>query len=517
MLPLASRRLPLLMPRPRRAFSPFDLVDSTTYAWKSNDPTSLTVDGSGLVSQQRDITGNGCHKNQATDAAKPLNTGFINGVPALDCRPDKHMTPAFSPFPAAGPCEVFSVVWSDRASTADNCYILARPSSSSLNRNILVAKAQFGATALLGSAVSRGNGTMRHTLIQHAYTDGTTGTITQYLYIDRRLLTGTSSCTGVGGTAWSAFGATNGTISLNGFYGEEWVFNRTLTPTQRANMLAYLESEWRALTPVRRYNIVGIFGDSNARGAWGPVNRVEDLTDPRIAMLERTYVASTGAVVEGVPGPLMLAEHPLSNRWRDTASPPPEDAVGPGLAYAKALLADLPSDEGVLLVPCAQGATYAEPTTPLSPDITWSPNPGGGRSNVAYTDAVARMNYARSLGHRLHSGYLNICSNDATVTGMSQATAAANIDAIVNGLRSSISGAGDLPFVVGQIGRFLDPGTYPSATNINAAIADTPNRLAHTAYLSSLGYTDGGDGLHFDAASQRAIGAAAYAAFKTIT
>lgn len=501
----------------RRAFDPFSLVDSRTYAWDASDTASITKNGSDQVSQLADITGNGCHLQMSTDAAKPLDSGVtINGLRALDCRTDKHMTPAFPFFPAANACEVFFVGWSDRAATADNTYLLARPSGSTTARNIYAAKTQFGGTTLSGSVVTRSNRTMRCSFIQHSYTEGSTGTITQYMAIDGRLISGSVTCTNVGGVGSSAFGQTDGSIPFNGLFGEAWVFNRVLTASQRANMITYLTNKWRALTPVAKYHVVLIAGQSNARGAWGPVNLTDDATDPRIAMLERSYTLGTGVVREDATGELVLAEHPLSNRWRDVSTPPPEDSVGPGLAYAKALLATLPADEGVLLVPCAQGGTFVMTQPPLSNDVTWAPSPTGGRSNAPYTDAIARMNRVLALGHELHSIIWCQGENEAAQATMSEATYRGYLDATLNGLRASITGATSTPIVLMQIGSFLDGGTYPNAANVNAAIADTPNRLANTAVVLNTGYTDGGDSLHYDATSQRLIGAAMYAAYETI-
>ena len=49
-------------------------------------------------------------------------------------------------------------------------------------------------------------------------------------------------------------------------------------------------------------------------------------------------------------------------------------------------------------------------------------------------------------------------------------------------------------------------GGVDTNPNITAALIDTPNRDKHTAYVSSTGLTDGGDNLHFSAASLRTFG-----------
>lgn len=496
-------------------FNPLDLMGAEDYWWDASDSSTITETG-GKVSQLDDKSGNGNNLTKSTDAKSPLTGETLNGVACIDCRPDKFMVPTVTPFPSAGPCEVFAVIWSDRAATTDNTYILSRPTSSTLNRNILAAKTNFGGTTLIGTAVTRGNGTMRHTLIQHSYTEGSTGTITQYMVIDGRIRSGTSSCTGVYGNS-GAFATSTGTFAMNGLFGEMMVFNKTLTAQQREDVLDYLTAKWRALTEVTKYHVVLLAGQSNMRGGYGPVNRTDDLTDPRIAMLERTYNPTTGVVIEDDAGPIVLAEHPLSNRWRDNASPPSEDTVGPGLAYAKALLATLPSDEGVLLVPCAQGATYVMDAPPLSSDVTWSPTPSGGSAgNAPLIDAVDRTNRMLALGHELHSILWCQGENEAARPTMAEATYAGYLDAVVNYLRTEITGATNTPFIAVEIGPFLDGGSFPNAANVNAAINDLPNRLSNCAVVDTSDLTSGGDNVHYDAASARTIGARCWTAYGTI-
>ena len=491
------------------------LMDATSYWWDASDAATITKNGSDQVSQLADKSGNANHLNQATDALKPVDNVSMNGVSCVDCRPDKRMTPAFDPF-VFGPCEAFTVIWSDRTATTTNATVLSMPGGSTTNTTLGSAKVQFGGSALTGSDVTRGNGTMRHTLIQHSYIEAT-GTTTQYMYIDGRLRSGAVTRSGVSGTE-AAFTVNVGTGSapLNGLFCEMVVFNKTLTPTERTAVLNELTLKWRALEAVTKYHIVLLAGQSNMRGAYGPVNLTADITDPRIAMLEREYNSSTGVVLENDLGPIVLAENPLSNRWRDTATPPPEDSVGPGLTYAKELLATLPAGEGVLLVPCAQGATYCMTTPPLSPDVTWAPIPGGGRSNAPFVDAVARTNRMIGLGHELHSILWCQGENEAAQATMAEATYSGYFDAVVNAMRTQITGATSIPFVAVQIGKFLDGGTYPNMPNVNASIADLPNRISNTAYVDSTGYTAGADNLHYDAASARLIGAACWSAYGTI-
>ena len=65
----------------------------------------------------------------------------------------------------------------------------------------------------------------------------------------------------------------------------------------------------------------------------------------------------------------------------------------------------------------------------------------------------------------------------------------------------------ELPFVVGQLGPFLDPAKYPFLDTVRAAIKHIPADLPHAAYADSAELEDKGDKLHFNADSQKIFGA----------
>ena len=492
-------------------FAISSLYEAGAYHWDTSDTSTLT-EVSGEITQVRDKTGNGNHLNFSVAGKRPALTTW-NGVQALDARPDKYGVHTVNANSTGTAHEEFWAVWSDRPGVSDNAFLATVGGATTTRREVQIRKLTYGSgTTLLGVAGNFGP-TLRRTVIQHVSLNaaGTTQTMSN----DGRTLSGTTAvttpATGLG------FAATaTGTTAANAIIGERFVINRELTLTERANVTAYLTNKWRALTPVTKYHIVLLTGQSNMRGSYGPINRTDDATNPRIAMLERTYNPTTGVVIEDANGPIVLAEHPLSNRWRDVASPPADDSVGMGMAYAKALLATLPSNEGVLLVPCAQGSTFAMASTPLSPDVTWHPSPTGGRSNAPYLDTIARANRMVAAGHQLHTILWCQGESDAAVAGTTQASHAANMDAILGGLRSNITGATNTKMVIVDIGEFLNIATYVKKSEVKAAIADTPNRLTKCAFVSSVGMTDGGDSLHYNAASQRTLGAAAWTAFGTI-
>ncbi len=492
------------------------ILNGSGYWYDSADISTITTNGSNQSTQWRSKAANNTLRQTAGSTA-PLTGEMLNGEHAMDFRTDRYMIPDLNLFPASAPCEVFFVGWSDRTNFTDNTFGVWTGSGSGYARVIQPIRAQFG-TATIAATGLKGPNTHRSLAILHAYVNGYAGTTTQYVTSnDRGFTTGSTTINGLG--ASSAVGASNvGANPYNGLIAEIIIAHKTLTSDQRTWILNYLKTKWRKVSPVVKWHIVGIAGQSNNRGAWGPINRVEDIPDSRIAQLARTYNSTTGVVIENSSGAITIAEHPLQNRWRDTATPPTEDSVGPGMAYAKALLATLPTDEGVLLVPCAHGGAYIMPQPPMSNDITWHPTPTGGRSNAPYTDFVARMNrMITELGvsAELHSIIWHQGESEAAQATMSQATHATNLNAVLSGFRSSITGAAYVPIILGELGTFLSAGTYPNATNVNAAIIDTPNRLLHTAVASSSGLTDGGDGLHFNAASARLLGELYYTTYES--
>lgn len=71
----------------------------------------------------------------------------------------------------------------------------------------------------------------------------------------------------------------------------------------------------------------------------------------------------------------------------------------------------------------------------------------------------------------------------------------------------------DLPFIVGELGPFLEKSARPGVDQVNAALKSFPSHVARSAFVSAEGLKDKGDKTHFDAASTRELGrryAAAY-------
>lgn len=196
-----------------------------------------------------------------------------------------------------------------------------------------------------------------------------------------------------------------------------------------------------------------------------------------------------------IPGVFMLN---AASQWVPAVDPlhwdKPEAGVGPGREFARALVKARPGPR-VGLIPAAVGGTSLE---------RWRP---GGE---LYNQALARLRVARKSGKLVailwHQG-----EADSSRAELS-ASYAARWVAMMKQLRAD-AGAPNVPIVAGELGEFLQR-QYVSV--VDEQIDSLPRLLDHVAVAPAKGLTDRGDGLHFDAASQRELGCRYAAAFFTI-
>ena len=88
--------------------------------------------------------------------------------------------------------------------------------------------------------------------------------------------------------------------------------------------------------------------------------------------------------------------------------------------------------------------------------------------------------------------------------------------ALIERFRSDLA-APDLPFVIGQLGRFEKSPWSSAKERVDAAHRSLAVQMHNVAYVSSEGLTDRGDTTHFDSASARELGrryAKAYSALR---
>lgn len=198
----------------------------------------------------------------------------------------------------------------------------------------------------------------------------------------------------------------------------------------------------------------------------GPVDSISKQIDPRILMLNKK-------------GQWVPATDPMHFDKPDIAG------VGPGLAFAKAMLDDNPNTR-IGLVPCAWGGSPIRVWEPDSSYLTGHP----------YDDAIARGKLAMRSG--VIKGILwHQGESDNNAAGMS--TYMEKFKILVTRFRKEFN-APRLPVIAGEIGYFS------KSTAINDVLNSLPNDIPYVMTVSAAGLTDKGDQTHFDTPSARKLG-----------
>jgi hypothetical protein len=224
--------------------------------------------------------------------------------------------------------------------------------------------------------------------------------------------------------------------------------------------------EARNLPPKEKLHIYLLMGQSNMAGR-GKVEAIDRRQDARILAFNR------------------------DNRWSMASEPlhwdKPEIAgVGPGLSFARTMAEKNP-DITIGLVPCAFG------DTPLS---RWEKGSDLYKATVERAKAAAEFGTLK--GVLWHQG-----EGDANATGAP--TYGTRLTKMISDFRHDV-GQYQLPFVVGELGEFCVNRSDAHARTINIALQGVPRKMPVSACVSAKNLKDGGDVLHFDAASQREFG-----------
>jgi hypothetical protein len=181
------------------------------------------------------------------------------------------------------------------------------------------------------------------------------------------------------------------------------------------------------------------------------------------------------------------------NRWVPAAHPlhfdkPKIAGVGLGIDFAKRMCQQDPEIH-VGLVPCAFGGT------PLS---RWS------KGGDLYQNAVARAKAARDRGTL--KGVLWHQGESDSGSAETARTYGDRLAKMIRDLRADLESPA-LPFVAGRLGEFyVRSGRSAHADQVDAAIADVPNRVENAACASAEGLDHKGDQVHFSAAALRELG-----------
>lgn len=239
-----------------------------------------------------------------------------------------------------------------------------------------------------------------------------------------------------------------------------------------------------------------LIGQSNMAGR-GMVEAEDLVGDPRIAVFNRNRQWE-------------VAREPL--HW----DRPGFNGVGPGLAFARALLPLLPDDAVIGLIPAAQGGT------PIS---QWERSYSGSATyydgQYLYHHALSRAVEAAQAG-TLAGILWNQGENDASAAendgGNSYRT---RLHRLIADLRSDLNVA-DLPFIASTLGPWR---TQSNA--INQVFLSLPEAVPHTATVNTLNpdvapflVNNPSDPAHYVSASYRLLGqlyAQAYAGFLPTT
>ncbi|SHE78299.1 protein of unknown function [Pedobacter caeni] len=184
----------------------------------------------------------------------------------------------------------------------------------------------------------------------------------------------------------------------------------------------------------------------------------------------------------------------VNGRWQTMTEPINFDrpTSGIGLAASFAGAWRLKNDqEEIGLIPCADGGTSLD---------DWAV--GGALFESAVLQAKLALKISKLSGILWHQG-----ENDSF--GGLSALYHDKLSIIVDAFRSQLD-APDIPFIAGGLGDFLSGGRYgkyfTEYNEVNYALQKFAETKPNCYFVTANGLTANGDGLHFDAVSQRRFG-----------
>lgn len=185
-------------------------------------------------------------------------------------------------------------------------------------------------------------------------------------------------------------------------------------------------------------------------------------------------------------------------RWAPAVDPmhfdKPVAGVGPGRAFGIAL-AERDPQIVVGLIPAAVGG---------SPIETWTPGAVHEQTGAhPWDDALDRTRRALAGGGELRAILWHQGESDSHPERAPRYQA--RLDSLIARFRETLDDP-DLPFIVGQLGRFDGRPWDARREQVNRAHETLPDRVPHTAFVTSQGLTPKPDSVHFDAASARTLG-----------
>jgi len=210
-----------------------------------------------------------------------------------------------------------------------------------------------------------------------------------------------------------------------------------------------------------------LIGQSNMSGR-GELQEVSSIQNSRIFMFRDSV--------------WKIAEEPLHQDNPNIAG------IGLAMSFAAELLKSNP-DSNIGLVPCAVGWTALN---------QWMP--GCELYENAVSTAQKAMSNGVLNGILWHQGENDSCNiNEAKNYGE-------RLEKMINGLRSDLN-AGDIPFIVGELGNYLKEMTEFKYINlVNKQLFELEGFVLNCGCVSADGLICKSDGLHFDSNSLREFG-----------
>ena len=222
-----------------------------------------------------------------------------------------------------------------------------------------------------------------------------------------------------------------------------------------------------------------LVGQSNMKGRGVMPSELGE--DPRIIMLHKRT------------DEWFLARHPIHHVGNPKDFTGSDNAgVGPGLAFARAILEAKPNSR-IALIPCAVGGTSL---------AKWQ------KGERLYEEAIRRAKLAMEKGPEGKTriaGALWLQGEADSGSPERIAKYAEGLEKMISDLRSDL-GIPDLPFIACTIGELREDSKEARAA-INEILLDLPNQVPHTDCVDSRSFAeDIGDSVHFDTATQQKHG-----------
>lgn len=188
----------------------------------------------------------------------------------------------------------------------------------------------------------------------------------------------------------------------------------------------------------------------------------------------------------------------IENQWQPAVDPLHWDKKGAGAGlgkpFAEKILPTLPKDAAIGLVPTACGG---------SPIATWEPGKYWDQTKSnPYDDFLARSKRA------LQDGTLKAIlwhQGEGDANPRSADAYEEKLTALIARMRADLN-APEVPFIVGQLGRFPAKPWDASREKIDAALRAVAAKVRNVYYVSAEGLMSRGDNLHFDTESLRTLG-----------